>query len=254
MLSFFGDAAIKAKFIARMQAHIAADELVQGTGFEAGRGCSIGCTFDDYSHENYPKFLGLPEALARLNDVIFEGLPKASAQKFALDFLRAVPIGVDCSSVLVTTAIARHERALTRLADNKKPYAAQCRAAIQGVIAWLKSGLPDGSAAESAARSAARSAWSAAESAARSTKSAAESAARSAAESAESAAWSAAWSAAESVARSGAWSAWSGAESAARSGAWSAAWSAARSAAYSQYEIEAKTLLANLSLLEKVAA
>lgn len=140
MLSYLNSPAIKAKYIARMQAHIAADELIQGTGWAGSKGCSIGCTFDAYSHLNYPDLLGLPAELAHMNDAIFEGLSKAAAKKFALDFLKAVPVGVDCSSVLVSTAIARHERSLVCLAANNEPYAVQCKEAIQGVIDWFKNG------------------------------------------------------------------------------------------------------------------
>ena len=228
MISFFGDAAIKAKYVARMQAHIAADELVQGTGFEEGRGCSIGCTFDSYDHFMDLELLGLPEQLARLSYAIFEGLPEKSDQKFALDFLMAVPVGVDCSPVLITTAIARHERDLMRLANNNEPYALQCKNAIQGVIDWLKAG-----AASSMALSARATADSAAESA---TDSAADLAAYLAAR-------SAAESAAYLVANSATYSARSAAEPETDSAAESAAYSAA-------YQIEAQTLLAHMAALD----
>ena len=199
MQAFHNDPAVKAKYQSRLAAHRAAEELVQGTGFDGGKGCAVGCTLNNYDHARYPIELGLPEWLARLEDRIFEGLPQGKAEQFAEDFLAAIPVGADVSAVRGQLAILRHTRDLRRLESNNAPYAAEVRAAIEGVISWIRDGEK-----ESAARSAAESA---AESAARS---AAESAAESAA---RSAAWSAAWSAAESAA----WSARS-AESAAWSG------------------------------------
>ena len=172
MQAFHADPAVKAKYVARLRAHRAAEELVQGQGFKNGKGCAVGCTLDNYDHARYPTELGLPVWIAHLENQIFEGLPKAEAEKFAEDFLAVIPVGADVDAVRWQLAILRHTQDLNRLSENTEPYAAQCRQAIQGVIAWITAG----SAAESA-WSAARSAWSA-----------------------ESAAWSA---------RSAAWSAWS---------------------------------------------
>jgi hypothetical protein len=180
MLAFHNDPAIKAKYVARFEAHRKADQVIQGQGFENGRGCFVGCTLDAYDHARFPLELGWPEWLARLADTIFEGLPKEEAPQFGTDLLAAVPVGADLEIVRNRFLLTVQRRNLARLEGNTRPYADQVRKAIQGVIALLS----DESAAWSAARSAA---WSAAESAARS-------AARSA--------WSAAWSAAESAAKS----------------------------------------------------
>ena len=79
MLSFHNDPAIKAKYLDRVKAHAKADRLIQGTGWKGGKGCAVGCTLEAYDHSLYPIELGLPEWLARLEDRIFEGLPKAEA-------------------------------------------------------------------------------------------------------------------------------------------------------------------------------
>lgn len=42
MLSFHNNQAVKAKYTQRVAMHAAADSLVQGTGWEKGRGCAIG--------------------------------------------------------------------------------------------------------------------------------------------------------------------------------------------------------------------
>jgi hypothetical protein len=226
MLSFHGDPAVKATYVARLAHHHEMDEIHQGVGFEifkgGVRGCAVGCTLDVYDHSRYPVELGLPEWLARLEDRIFEGLPTQDASKFATDFLNVIPVGVSVERVRGKLAVLRHRRDLERLKDNAEPYARQCESAIEGVIRWIENG--ENSTARSAARSAA---WSAAESAAFAAESAAESAAF-------------AWSAASTES---AWSAWS----TARSAAWSAAESAAFAAAFAHFEWEAENLLHLLS-------
>ena len=217
MFAFHNDPAIKAKYLARVRAHAAADELVKGTGWSTdGKGCAIGCTLEAYDHARYPIELGIPEMLARLEDCIFEGLANDIAQRWPERFLETIEPGADLSRVgwqflhwlLTESGIGSYDHPLV------KDAVAQCAAVIEP----LTRGEPaDASAAWSAARSAARSAAWSAESAA---KSAAKSAAWSAA---RSAAWSAAESA-ESAAKSAAWSAAESAESAAKSAAWSAAY------------------------------
>ena len=156
MKAFHGDPAVKEKYLARLKAHHAADEIVQGTGFENGHGCAVGCTLNNYDHLAYEHELGLPEWLARLEDRIFEGLPPVDAQRFAVDFLGAVPVGADVDKVRWRLAVQRHTRDRDRLLSNKEPYAGQCVAAIDQVIAYCESEISG--SAESAARSAARSA------------------------------------------------------------------------------------------------
>ena len=211
MIAYNNDEKVKSKYVARMRAHIKADELVQGTGFESNgktRGCAVGCTLDRYDHKGFETELGIPEDVARLFDTLFEGLPVKNAPEFALDFLLAVKPGSDLTRIrfkfcafLMREALARVE-ALTLNADLKK----------QVIDAIWRSLKLNEEAGEGGVVSANR--WSAARSAARSARSAARSAVRSAA-----------------------WSAGNAAESAARS-ARSAAESAARSAAYKTYAKE----------------
>lgn len=185
--AYHGDAAVKALYVERFAQHRAADAVIQGQGYEGGRGCFVGCTLQDYDHSRFPEELGWPEWLARLADTIFEGLPRAEASQFGTDLLDAVLVGADLEAVKGPFLLSIQRRNLDRLKDNTEPYAQQCRDAIQGVISWLEAGMPEAqrSAAESAAWSVARSvAWSAAWSAA------------------DSAAWSTAMSAAWSAARS----------------------------------------------------
>jgi hypothetical protein len=219
MKAFFGKQEVKDKYVNRVKGYREMDNLIQGTGWEEGKGCAVGCTLENYDHAQYEIELGIPEWLARLEDTIFEGLPKAEAMLWPEKFLSAINVGADLEKVKVPFLIHILEKnilTLDALPDmSAYPDVANAialsRAANVEMIRCRREGLHL-SAAESAARSAA------------------ESAARSAAWSARSAAESAAWSA-RSAAESAAWSAWSAAWSAAES-AWSAAESAARSAAY----------------------
>jgi len=111
--AYHGDPAIKAKYIARIRAHRAAEHLTQGIGWSDDdptqiRGCAVGCTLESYDHSRYPIELGLPEWLAYLEDSIFEGLPAEEAQAWPESFLGAIQPGVDTEPV-------RHQLALLRI-------------------------------------------------------------------------------------------------------------------------------------------
>lgn len=177
MLSYQGSEEKKAMFVQRFAEHRALDAVIQGTGYENGRGCFIGCTMQEYKHESFASQIG-PDWLAHLADKIFEGLPRAEAAQFGTDLLDAIPVGVDLEPVRWRLAIERHTRQIDALEGNTEGYAQECRLAIREVIDYCKLMLT-GEVGESAAESAA---WSAAESA-----------------------WSEAWSAARSAARSAIW-------------------------------------------------
>jgi hypothetical protein len=249
MLAFHNDPKIKEKYLQRVAAHRKADELIHGVGWARGKGCAIGCTLEAYEHVRYETELGIPQMLARLEDCIFEGLPKDQAQYWPERFLSAITVGSDLSLIgwqflywVVDKSLRDHGT------DEVRKGCAEALKVLNIKSRGLEVSESAAESAESAARSAASAAWSATWSAAWSAARSAESAARSARSAAESArsaaesAWSAARSAtrsAESAAESAAWSAARSAESAAESAAWSAArsaraaWSAARSAARS---------------------
>jgi hypothetical protein len=276
--TFKNDQKIKDALIKRMDHHIEMDELLQGSTGSGGKGCTVWCALNNgelkkgYDHSAFPDVLGLPEWLARLHDVIYEGLETEDSKWFSKEWVRAIPVGVNVEPVkwkfsvfLLKENIDRvlsleiNEELKTKIVDSIR----QCLSVNESAIltgVWDESAAESARSAAESARSAAWSARSAAESArsaawsAWSAKSAAWSAAKSAAwsaaESAKSAAKSAAesaWSAAESAAwsaKSAAWSAAESARSAAKSAAKSAAesaWSAAESAARSAAESAAKS-------------
>ena len=97
--AFHNDPAIKAKYLARLRAHERADEIIHDIGWENGKGCAIGCTLNKYDHEAYETELGVPESIARLEDVLFEGQSNGAAQTFPRRLLAAIPVGADLSMV-----------------------------------------------------------------------------------------------------------------------------------------------------------
>jgi hypothetical protein len=203
MQSFHNDIAVKQKYVARIEAHRKADEIIRGIGWDEGKGCAVGCTLNAYNHKAYETELGIPEWLARAEDMLFEGMTEGRAMLWPSEFLMAIPLGVTEDQferwVKAPFLVMVLECTLKNFDHTKFP---ECATAVRGSIAlWQRKDI--GSAAWSAARSAA---WSAA----------------------DSAAWSAARSAADSAA-----------ESAARG----AAESAAESAAYDHFADELLTLL-----------
>jgi len=102
LIAYHGDISIKEKYISRMKAHIVADELVQGIGWESNgttKGCAVGCTLNNYQHASYETELGIPRIVAHLEDRIFEGLSVEDAKDFPLSFLEAIPVGADLSNI-----------------------------------------------------------------------------------------------------------------------------------------------------------
>jgi hypothetical protein len=203
--SFHGDPKIKEVYVDRIKAHHAADTLVQGSYWDPAtrRGCGVGCTIEGSDHSRYETILGLPEWLARIEDLIFEGLPVAEAKDFARDFLDAIPVGSDLTRVRWRFQAALMEENLATVAGLAMDDEIRNRVvgAILAVLELNKRAVEIGSIDESAAAAAAESAAAAA---------------------AVSASWSASWS---SAAASASWSAsWS---AAAESAAWSESWSAA---------------------------
>ncbi len=144
MLAFHGDPAVKAKYLSRVAAHRAADQLIQGTGWNGRRGCAVGCTLESYNHSRYPIELGIPVELARLEDRLFELLPVADAMAWPERFLSAIEPGANLSKVWTQWAIwmlVDPEHGLIRFAGKRD----DVRAAIQQVADLYRNG---GTAAE----------------------------------------------------------------------------------------------------------
>ena len=217
MLSFRNDIKVKNKYLKRLKEHRIADEIVKGYYWENGKGCAVGCTVHSNNHRAYEYQLGIPEWLARLEDVIFEGLPNEEAKLWPELFLKSIPVGVTEEQF----EELRHKQAILRQKRNLKiqeqqyevtplDYLKQVIDAIKLVIKYHENPIESlRLEARSAARSATESArdsatWSAAYSASYSEAGAAlYSAARSAVYSAAESAYSA-----DSVAASATYSAY----------------------------------------------
>ena len=117
--AWHGSADLKAEVMARLRAHRAADEIVQGVyqinddyGY---RGCAIGCTLPELSedecreldagdmyswHRRVEREYGIPWIIAWRIDQTFElFFDHKEAGKFAVDVIDAIPVGADLSSV-----------------------------------------------------------------------------------------------------------------------------------------------------------
>jgi hypothetical protein len=99
MLSYHNDPAIKEKYLARVRAHAADDELIHGTYWQDGKGCAVGCTVHSADHSAYEVELGIPRVLARLEDGIFEGMKNGRSKHWPEQFLSAIEVGRDLSLV-----------------------------------------------------------------------------------------------------------------------------------------------------------
>jgi len=100
MIAYHGQHDIKERYLARVRAHIAADELIHGKYWEDGKGCAVGCTIHSSQHAAYETELGIPRILARLEDGIFESMTNGRRSKqWPEQFLSAIPVGADLSLV-----------------------------------------------------------------------------------------------------------------------------------------------------------
>ena len=207
--------------IERMETHIEADELVRGLGFEDGKGCFIGCTFDRYDHEYAALSTGVPEWLWYLADGLHESMSRAVDRgDMALKLLHGFEQCEDFDALERAIHIYIQRQNIERVTALEIDAAlkSEVLAAIDAVISCHEAALPvdapewaetrsaAGAAAEAAQVSVTLESSSAELSAALAASSAESSAASSAAEAAAEAAdcsapakWSAKWAAAEAA-------------------------------------------------------
>ena len=243
--------------IERMETHIEADELVCGTGFEDGKGCFIGCTFDRYDHEYAALSTGVPEWLWYLADELHESMSRSVDRgDMALKLLHGFEKCEDFDALERAIHIYIQRQNIERVTALEIDAAlkSEVLAAIDAVISCHEAALPVDAPDWAAARSAAALAG-------RSAQVSVTSEAGSAEWSAALAAWSAEWSAAleaSSAELSAALEASSAAEAEDWSALahWSARCSAAEAAAYDDIGQELLRLLGvyGLALSEAVEA
>jgi hypothetical protein len=119
MQAYHGREDLKAAVLAQIGEHESADRVISGTYalFDSGTnrfagGCAVGCTLESLrvieglehiehsNHELYVRYLGVPEALARLEDSIFEGLEDDDQLAWPRRFATAIRPGADLSMVI----------------------------------------------------------------------------------------------------------------------------------------------------------
>jgi hypothetical protein len=226
VMAFHNDPAIKKKYLARVRAHRKADEIVKGQFWEKGKGCAIGCTIHSSIHSDYETELGIPEWVAHVEDVIFEGLPNKRAKLWPEEFLSAIPVGADLNGVNSPFIVFVLRSTLDKFDHDKFPKVKTC---VGAVIELYETKVVDlakfHSMAAASAAAASWAAWAAA-------KSAGEAGAWAAKSAASAAAW-AAWAAAKSAGEAAAWAARAAAKSAGEAG----------EAAAAQYQVFAAELL-----------
>ena len=113
VLSFHNDIKIKQKYLSRLEVHRQADEIIKGKYWEEGKGCAVGCTVHSSSHDVYPVELGICWQLALVEDGLFENLPNEDAKNFPIEFLEAIPVGIN-------TDVVYRKWVLWVLADEKE--------------------------------------------------------------------------------------------------------------------------------------
>ena len=123
LTAFHGKQEIKDKYLAQLNAHKIADEIIKGQYWQEGKGCAVGCTVHSEQHSAYETELGIPTVLAKLEDRIFEGLPNNEAKDFPIQFLSAINVGADLSNVwrkLMIWILVDETHGVVEYAKNKK--------------------------------------------------------------------------------------------------------------------------------------
>jgi hypothetical protein len=150
MLAYHNDPAIKSALIASLEDHAAHDRIKQGSYWQDGRGCAVACTLHGVDenaaihgkHQMYEKYFGVPQAIARLEDRIFEGLGNTLAMRWPLRFAAAIRPGADLSMVVPRFLYwLLSERLPLHVSKDKHPRAWQ---AIADVAALYREWCVDG--------------------------------------------------------------------------------------------------------------
>lgn len=154
ILAFNNDPALADRIRAQVLTHEAADEIVQGTYWENGKGCFIGCIAHSSSAEDAAGLLGGDVMLVKIAESIFEGLPNDQAKHFPGRVLLAPRVGANLSLVPWQFLHWCVTDALTHADDKTRN---TCDAAV-AVLAAKAAGEPVSQDAARAAADAARAA------------------------------------------------------------------------------------------------
>ena len=96
MLAYHNDPTTKQEVLEQLQGYYDAEEIVREKCRDDGKGFSMSSIFK--LAENFNTF-GIPEILAHLENVIFEGLPNEEAKNWPIRFMSSINVGADLSTV-----------------------------------------------------------------------------------------------------------------------------------------------------------
>lgn len=115
LIAYHNNPELKEKFIKEIKWHMERDAIIKGRyGKGSGdnfKGCVVGCSINSLNkicntknqtsnHQAYESLIGVPAALAHLEDSIFEDLPEDKAKQWPLRFAEAIQPGADLSMVI----------------------------------------------------------------------------------------------------------------------------------------------------------
>ena len=183
MKSYNNSLELKQKFIAELKKHIEQDKLIKGVYGDKNskdfKGCAVGCSLhslniingtnlDTSNHKRAELELGIPEWLYRLQDTIFEGLPKELSQTFPFRFSEAINVGSDLTKVKWQFCSYLMQENIDRVLslNISEELKQEVVNSIRGVLTLHVNAIETGIWNDSAANLAADSAYSAARSAA----------------------------------------------------------------------------------------
>ena len=109
LIAYKNDPKLKKLMVAEVRRHEKLDMILKGTyGKENGtwKGCAVGCsihslnvrlgkTLSTSDHTVYETELGISQTLARVEDILFEGMSDKDSKKFPARFVSAVPVGIE---------------------------------------------------------------------------------------------------------------------------------------------------------------
>lgn len=115
----------------RVEQHVAADSVIQGSYWNGSRGCFIGCINHSSDPAGAEKQYGLPVMVQRIAESIFERLPSKDAVKF----FAALPNAIGCDGKDLSRIGWEF---LAQALRNMPPQPAEIQAVVDPVIAGLE--------------------------------------------------------------------------------------------------------------------
>ena len=108
MKAFHDNPELKEQVLKNLRVHYELDQFAQGQYWDKNKlkGCAVGCTIVDFgvspsNRMEYERLFGIPVALAKIEDWLFESMDFKDAKEWPIKFIASIPVGVDLSSVMI---------------------------------------------------------------------------------------------------------------------------------------------------------